>query len=85
MSNSADLLSHYVTQENHMEFFSTLCKEEAIFYVPDLYQIGTKHPSQGLSLMFVSWRMSHVFVIINKNGLESLGPKKLEKNYQYKN
>jgi hypothetical protein len=29
-SNSADLLSHCVTQENHLEFFSTLCKEEAI-------------------------------------------------------
>jgi hypothetical protein len=30
MSNSANLLSHCVTQENHLEFFSTLCKEEAI-------------------------------------------------------
>jgi hypothetical protein len=29
-SNSADFLSHCVTQENHMEFFSTPCKEEAI-------------------------------------------------------
>jgi hypothetical protein len=29
-SNSTDLLSHCVTQENHLEFFSTLCKEEAI-------------------------------------------------------
>jgi hypothetical protein len=28
-SNSTDLLSHCVTQENHLEFFSTLCKEEA--------------------------------------------------------
>jgi hypothetical protein len=29
-SNSADLLSHCVTKENHLEFFSTLCKEEVI-------------------------------------------------------
>jgi hypothetical protein len=29
-SNSADHLSHYVTQENHLEFFSTLCMEEVI-------------------------------------------------------
>jgi hypothetical protein len=29
-SNSEDLLSHRVTQENHLELFSTLCKEEAI-------------------------------------------------------
>jgi hypothetical protein len=28
-SNSGDLLSHYVTQENHLEFISILCKEEA--------------------------------------------------------
>jgi hypothetical protein len=30
MSNSADILSHYVTQENNMELLSTLCKEEVI-------------------------------------------------------
>jgi hypothetical protein len=29
-SNSADLLSHYVTQENHLELLLTLCKEEVI-------------------------------------------------------
>jgi hypothetical protein len=29
-SNSTYLLSHCVTQENHLEFISTLCKEEAI-------------------------------------------------------
>jgi hypothetical protein len=30
MSNSTDHLSHYVTQENHLELFSTLCMEEVI-------------------------------------------------------
>jgi hypothetical protein len=29
-SNSVDLLSHCVTKENHLQFFSTLCKEEII-------------------------------------------------------
>jgi hypothetical protein len=29
-SNSADLLSHCVTQENRLEFLSTPCKEKAI-------------------------------------------------------
>jgi hypothetical protein len=29
-SNYANLLSHYVTQENHLEFFSTICMEEVI-------------------------------------------------------
>jgi hypothetical protein len=29
-SNSAYLLSHCITHENHLEFFSTLCKEEVI-------------------------------------------------------
>jgi len=29
-SNYVDLLSHCITQENHLEFFSTPCKEEAI-------------------------------------------------------
>jgi hypothetical protein len=28
-SNTTDLLSHYVTEENHLEFISTICKEEA--------------------------------------------------------
>jgi hypothetical protein len=30
MSNSIDLLSHYVTKENHLELFSNIYKEEAI-------------------------------------------------------
>jgi hypothetical protein len=63
-SNSVDLLSHCVTQENHLEFCSTLCKEEVISTF-QLSQIGTTHPSQGLSLRFVIWRMSHVAAIIN--------------------
>jgi hypothetical protein len=29
-SNSTDLLSHCITQENNLEFFSTPCKEEVI-------------------------------------------------------
>jgi hypothetical protein len=34
-------------------------------YVPALSQIGTTHPSQGLSLRFVSWRKSHIAAMIN--------------------
>jgi hypothetical protein len=34
-------------------------------YVPALSQIGTTHPSQGLSLRFVSWRMSHIAAMIH--------------------
>jgi hypothetical protein len=34
-------------------------------YVPALSQIGTTHPSQGLSLRFVSWRISHIAAMIH--------------------
>jgi hypothetical protein len=34
-------------------------------YVPALSQIGTTHPSQGLSLRFVSWRKSHIAAMIH--------------------
>jgi hypothetical protein len=33
--------------------------------IPVLSQIGTTHPSHGLSLRSVSWRMTHAVVIIN--------------------
>jgi hypothetical protein len=48
----------------NLEFFSTLCME-VIFYVPTLSQRGTTHPSQGLSLRFVSWRKSHIAAMIH--------------------
>ena len=34
-------------------------------YVPSLSQIRTTHPSQGISLRFVSWRMSHIAAMIH--------------------
>jgi hypothetical protein len=34
-------------------------------YVPALSQIGTTHPSQGISLRFVSWRKSHIVAMIH--------------------
>jgi hypothetical protein len=34
-------------------------------YVPALSQIGTTHPSHGLSLRFVSWRKSHIDAMIH--------------------
>ena len=50
MSNSADLLSHCVTQENHLEYhiISTLCTEEAntSFHLC----LRMIHPTHGLSL-----------------------------------
>jgi hypothetical protein len=30
ISNLADLLSHFITQKNHLEFLLTLCREEAV-------------------------------------------------------
>jgi hypothetical protein len=34
-------------------------------YIPALSQIETTHPSQGISLTFVSWRIFHIVVMIN--------------------
>ena len=34
-------------------------------YIPTLSQIGTTHPSQGISLMFVRWRISHIATMIH--------------------
>jgi hypothetical protein len=68
-SNSSDLLSHCVTQENHLEFFSTLCKEEAntmfqfcLKYEPHTQLMGSLLGRLNHS---VSWRISHAVVIID--------------------
>jgi hypothetical protein len=50
-SNSTDLLSHCVTQENHLEYHLNSLQGGGQHNVPVLSQIGTTHPSHGLSLM----------------------------------
>jgi hypothetical protein len=64
-SNSTNLLSHCVTQENHLKYHLNSLQGGGQHNVPVLSQIGTTHPTQGLSLRSVSWRMSHAVVIIN--------------------
>jgi hypothetical protein len=63
-SNSADRLSHCVTGESSGVLLNSL-NGGGHLYVPALSQIGTTHPSQGLSLRFVSWRKSHIAAMIH--------------------
>jgi hypothetical protein len=73
--NSTDLLSHCVTQENHPKYHLNSLHKGGQHNVQVLSHIGTTHPSHGHTQLMgslsgrltqsVSWRVSHVAVIIN--------------------
>jgi hypothetical protein len=58
-SNSTDLLSHCVTQENHLEYHLNSLQRGGQHKIPFLSQIGTTHPAHGLSL-----RLTHSLCVL---------------------